>query len=259
MSEENTLEAAELAAPETEVEEQVTAEEQVETVETPEPEPQVTEDEEPAWFKKRIDRFTRQKYELESQVKAKDSELAKIKAELEQLKNPAPTLPDINQYSDINEYQRDMAAYSEALAERAVQKYQKPQVTQPELPPEVMTKARELMQQGRSSLENFDEVISQAAISPDMVSLLVESDKGAEIAYYLGKNPTHSVDISAMTPTQAAMEIGKIEASLAKPKPKSTSAPPPPNVNKGGAAEVSVDPSKLSTEEWAAKRRAGQI
>lgn len=67
-------------------------------------------------------------------------------------------------------------------------------------------------------------------ITKDMAAVFMESEKGPEIAYHLGKNPTEAARISRMSPRKMAMAIGRLENEVSKlaPKPQPTSAPEPP-------------------------------
>ena len=67
----------------------------------------------------------------------------------------------------------------------------------------------------------------QVAYSPDlkvteeMAQAIRLTDSGPDVAYHLGKNPKEATRISKLSPMAQAVEIGKIEATLAAvPKPK---------------------------------------
>lgn len=101
------------------------------------------------------------------------------------------------------------------------------------------------------------------AISTPMAEVIMESEIGPEIAYYLGKNVEESKKIWAMKPLAQAAAIGKIEAALsakAPAKPASSAPDPIKPVGGGRTTSASVNPSnpesvkKLSTEEWIAAR-----
>lgn len=82
----------------------------------------------------------------------------------------------------------------------------------------------------RSSAPDFDAVVSNPnlVVSEQLYKVILESDRKAEVAYYIGKNPELAARLSHMPPTQAAREIGRIEATLAmSPTRKQTSAPAP--------------------------------
>lgn len=107
------------------------------------------------------------------------------------------------------------------------------------------------------------------AISSTMAEVIMESEVGPEIAYYLGKNVEESKRIWAMKPSLQAAALGKIEAKLTTKTPApakpASSAPEPikPVGSRSTSANISTaDPRSvkaLSTSEWIEaenKRRA---
>lgn len=109
----------------------------------------------------------------------------------------------------------------------------------------------------RTNYADFDTVFSSAYIPPHVAQIVIESDQAADVAYHLGKNPAVARQIAAMNPVQAAREIGRIEATLTLPKPKTQSAAPDPitPVKPGGLSRK--DPGSMSPAEFAKWREAG--
>ena len=62
----------------------------------------------------------------------------------------------------------------------------------------------------------------RSATNPTMAELIMDSDRGVELFSFLMANPELSNKIAAMSPTQTAKEIGRIEAKLEE-KAKATS------------------------------------
>lgn len=84
---------------------------------------------------------------------------------------------------------------------------------------------------------------------------LMESEIGPDIAYHLAKNPAKVRELNSMSANRALIELGRIEARLSSPKPKtSTKAPKPVGALKGGAS-AKPDPSKMSMEEYVRWRK----
>lgn len=88
---------------------------------------------------------------------------------------------------------------------------------------------------------DFNEVVSNPSLSinDEMVEFIADSELGADLAYYLGKNPTKAAQIASMSAIKAARELARIESELgAKPQVKTSNAPPPitPVGSKGSAA-----------------------
>lgn len=87
----------------------------------------------------------------------------------------------------------------------------------------------------RTRYPDYDEVIEEASdvfVSQNAIDAILDSNLGAEIRYYLAKNPDEAEATRGMSPLAAIRHIGKIEAKieLAKstnPTVKASSAPPP--------------------------------
>lgn len=104
---------------------------------------------------------------------------------------------------------------------------------------------------------DFNDVISNPAlpINENMVEFITESDMGADVAYFLGKNPGKAVAIAQMSPVKAALALDAIARELsAKPQPRTTSAPAP--ISPIGASKAtSKEPEDMSFDEFSAWRR----
>lgn len=109
---------------------------------------------------------------------------------------------------------------------------------------------------------DFDQVVALASdkrfVSDDLSLMILESDQAADLAYHLGKNPALAVHLSKLPPVAAARELGRIEASLAPPKPKTaTKAPDPINPVNGRGAAPAKSVENMTLAEFAAWREAG--
>lgn len=111
----------------------------------------------------------------------------------------------------------------------------------------------------RQKVADFDETLKSAAnlrTSPTVESLILDSDKSAHLVYHLAKNPDRLNQLNRMSEREAAREIGRIEARLSLPQPKTqTQAPKPVSPPKGGSAAPSQE-QRLAN--YMAKLRAGQ-
>lgn len=104
------------------------------------------------------------------------------------------------------------------------------------------------------------------AISNTMAEVIMESEIGPEIAYYLGKNVEESKRIWAMKPALQAAALGKIEAKLtAKPPAKPTStAPDPIKPVVSRSSSPAINPSdprsmSMSMDEWVRARNKQEM
>ena len=102
-------------------------------------------------------------------------------------------------------------------------------------------------------------------VNQNMVETLQSAEKGPEVLYYLGKNPDVAASLAAMSPLDAARELGRIEATkLVTPETTVKKAPAPvPKIKATNDSSVRVkadDPKadNLSDSEWL-KRRNKQI
>lgn len=95
----------------------------------------------------------------------------------------------------------------------------------------------------RSKSPDFDQVVTaETPIHQRAAPFIVQSDKGGEIAYFLGKNPDVARDLFQKfetAPAQALIELGRIEARLSAPQPKQVSTAPKPAQSLGGGASPS--------------------
>lgn len=109
--------------------------------------------------------------------------------------------------------------------------------------------------EARTRYEDYDETLADdIVISRPMHALILESDVGPDVAYFLGKNPDEAARIAALPAMAAAREIGKIEAKFAKeegkPGARSISKTPPPITPVNKATKAEVDPEKMTVKEW---------
>ncbi|MGL4757004.1 MAG: hypothetical protein ACRCXB_32035 [Aeromonadaceae bacterium] len=160
-------------------------------------------------------------------------------------------------------------AYAEALAvkradelirQREVQKHKT----------EIDDSYAEREEEVRNKYDDFDQVAynPRLRITDEMAETIKSSDKGPDLAYWLGSNPKEADRISRLSPLMQAREIGKIEAKItAEPsQKKSSSAPDPIRPGTARAANPGVidttDPRSVKTmsvSEWIAADRQRQI
>ncbi len=99
-------------------------------------------------------------------------------------------------------------------------------------------------------------------ITPQIADMLKHSDKGPDLAYFLGMNKATAAELAALSktsPMQAAFALGRLEAVLSAPAPRMTSQTPEPIAPVRGKAQVAVNPDKMSMAEYIAARKAGKI
>lgn len=109
---------------------------------------------------------------------------------------------------------------------------------------------------GAEKYNDFEDVVGDPdlPITATMAEVLVESDLGEDLAYYLGKNPKEAARIAALSPLGVARELGKLEAKLPTLKLATSKAPAPVSTVRG-AAGGEKDPSTMSDAEFNAWRK----
>lgn len=259
MSEQTQSDVVQDSSPVVEVVEPVEAEkgetegEQPE-VKTEEAEKEQDESSLPEGVKKRIDKVTRQKYEA-------IAEANRLRAELEQLRAqsaPKQEPPDISQFDTLDDYvdavaeykyQNNMLSQQEKYAERAREQ-------------RVAREWTDKVEKVRAVAPDFDEAFSNVAeitFAQSTLDAVAGHEKGAEIAYLLGKDPVKAYQIASLPPMQQLMAIGEIAAKSSLTKPKTvTSAPPPVKPIQGGSS-ATPDISKMSTAEYIKYRNDQQL
>lgn len=226
------------------------------------------EDKTPPGVRKRIDEITAQKHAERRAREAAEKEAAFLRGQLEVMKKGEPpppvvtdpTKPSLDNYENIESFTDAMMDWKlsqsdrerEARAAQATHQtaVQKRQATWGEQVTKVLTDGR---------YPDFEAVAfnSTIPISASMAEVMQDSEKGVDIAYYLGKNREEAARIAQLPPLQAARAIGLIEAKLTVPiaaSVKVSSAPPPvtPISGKGGGE---VDTSKMTDDEWHAHQK----
>lgn len=90
----------------------------------------------------------------------------------------------------------------------------------------------------RSRIPDFDaawDAMLANPLSQVGFEFLAESEKGAEIAYHLGKNPADAKRIASLDPIHQAIEFARIEGRLSAPAVRKVSQAPAPAKTLGGA------------------------
>ena len=110
----------------------------------------------------------------------------------------------------------------------------------------------------REKFADYDAVTRNpnVAISPIMAEIIKDSEIGPDLAYHLGKNPAESARIAGMSPNRQAVELGKLEAAIAAPKPAARVPAAPIKPVSGIATGGTKDPGSMSLSEYRAWRKA---
>ena len=108
----------------------------------------------------------------------------------------------------------------------------------------------------RAVAPDFDDAFANVAeitFAQSTLDAVAGHEKGAEIAYLLGKDPVKAYQIASLPPMQQLMAIGEIAAKTNLTRPKTVTNAPPPVKPVSGKSSI-VDPNSLSMKEWVAYR-----
>jgi hypothetical protein len=214
-----------------------------------------------------------EKRRLSGSAKLK-ARLAEANAEIERLRHAVPKTDDATEfaaslereigpppkesdYADYVAYDRACTVYetSKAIVGRELKKNAeaaKSAIEQHNAT--IVDTFKERVNDVRKSIKDFDDVVNKATVSPnnrDTILLILESDKGPQLSYYLAKHPEKVHELNALSPRRQAAEIGRLEARLSTVAPKKeTKAPPPVAPLKGGMTSTDKDPEKMSMDEF---------
>lgn len=212
---------------------------------------------------KRIDELTRKRYDAEREAAYWREQALKQQppAQPDATRTAAPQeLPTLAQFGyDEMKYQAALIDYAAQEAERRTLERIREDQT------------RTQQAQGRSAFEKRQAEFLQAMpdyrakvledrnlpISTPMLEVIVESEQGPAIAYYLAENRDLAEQIARLPPVQAARAIGRIEARLEANRPAAapqappvSKAPPPPPRIEATEPAVDKDPDQMSPEAW---------
>ena len=221
---------------------------QADTAEQPDEEHKV-----PKGVQKRIDRLTRERYRLQGELEA-----MRRQAQAPEPQARAAQSDDAPKPEQFQSYEQYLEAKAEWKAEQKVAEvFRKQQETTQRQTAEAERRQisqawEQRVEAAADAYDDFEEV----ALAPDlpvsgvMAEAIQRAEKGADVLYYLGKNREVAAQIARLDPLSAAIRIGEIAATLARPAPKKATNAPPPISPVGARASVSKDPDKMSTDEW---------
>ena len=267
MSEEVELQQAAVeTTPEQAAQQPETAPEQQTDVDTTEQAKQDDDEDHrvPKGVQKRIDRLTQEKYRLRAELEFLRSQQQQPQSQQQAPQTEQQTqAPKLEQYGSIEEYLEALAdfkasqKFDQVSKERQAKESQSRQQQEAAKLHEGYAKQTE---QARQAYDDFDEVVENPSlpITKAMAEAIMRSNNGADVAYYLGKNPDQAARLANLDPFSAAVEIGRIAATVVRPQPRKASNAPPPIQPVGARATPVTDPDKMSTDEWL-KWRNGQL
>lgn len=181
---------------------------------------------------------------------------------------PQPEEIPVPEFTDPDQYTRDMAEYTRKQTERAVAESLKRVLAEREQENrrnQEQAHARSLQQAWAAKREkaisetpDYLEVAENpdVPISRAMASVIMADDSGPKIAYYLGKNIEEARRIAALDPFMQSVELGALRERILSPtKPTTSRAPAPIKPLTGARTPASKSLDEMDMEEYAAARR----
>lgn len=213
-------------------------------------------------FQNRIDKLTREKYQLAEELERERQARAEYERRLQQPPQPQGQ----QEYASYEEY---VAAEARKAALDAVrqqteqqqreQAERKQQESHRQLVTDFMSKANQLA----AEINDFEDVAGSVQIGNTAVGqALLMSDRGADLAYFLGANPQELMRIeqaSQGNPVVAARELTRLEAkaeSLIKSRSRSSASPQGKPLGVAPAVNTAEPTPGDSVDDWMRKRWA---
>lgn len=166
----------------------------------------------------------------------------------------APTVDQFDDYEDYLSARVRFDVRQEQLKEAAAQQ----QAVEQEIAQQRVMAFQEKVDSAKQEYPDFEAVAFSPEVTPYITQsvgqAVMSTERSADVAYWLGKHPQTAAELARMSPIEAALEIGRIEAALPTPR-KVSAAPEPIKPVTGGHDGGQIDPQDMSTEQWIAWRR----
>jgi len=216
--------------------------------------------------KSRSERRREAKERMQEELRTTEAARRDLEAKLEQHKQAAKSLPKPRQedYDDYEEFQAANSAYysvqaldgreAQRLESEAADRFKQSQHIQQQQAAEDAQNWADQVAEAKGRYADFEQVAmsDNVRISQEMARQIVQSDVAAELAYHIGKNPAVGDAMAAMQPIDVARALGRLEATLSAPKPKTVTTAPDPITPVRGKSSSAKDPGDMSPSEYRA-------
>jgi hypothetical protein len=229
----------------------------------------------PKGVAKRFSELTQQREQEKLRALRAETELAELRQKLEQAQpkqrdtSRAPSPQDFPGGKYDPDYQTAVLQHEVAKARSVfAEEFQRAEVekTQYQKRVELAKLDAKAVQSIPDYAEARDFLLADPVLSthPGIGEAVLEQDDPTALIYYLGTHPDEAYELADLSPTKAAIRIGKIlermessssEASAAK-KPVSKAPAPAPKVGSGGTAPPTASSEARSMEEYVRLRNA---
>lgn len=210
------------------------------------PEPQESKN----GFQKRIDKLTREKYQLREQYTALEQRLQKLEsgqpakeepkkeAKTETEEKPRPKQEDFTSWEAWQEADDDWRI-SRKLAKMAQENQQaEAKRAQENAAKKQVDDYAAAADEARERYDDWDEVVGRDITIPPHVGQAIIEQKLTDVAYYLGKHPDVCRQLMEMTPVAALTKVGQIAAALEPVETEEPSGEPVPKIKTRAAQPI---------------------
>lgn len=232
--------------------------------ETTKPEqPPETEEQRKSKYQRRIDRKNAEIAAARTEARLYKERLEQLEAQARPQQQRVAGAPTLDQFDNFEDYMSARVAFeAEKVVETRLTRVQQAEAERKaqETHHRVLTSWQDKQAAAVEKYADFEEVVgeSDAPVTPEMRQAIVESDFGADIAYFLAHHPEEAKRIAQLSPIRQIAEIGKLELKASAPVVKRPTATPPPVNPIGTKAKAEKDPLDMTPTEFA-KWRKGQI
>src|SRR5437016_2396707 len=274
------------------------AETQAKPVAVPEAATQETEDEQQeqkpkGGFQRKIDKLTRERYELREQLAEIRGRLAAMETRpagtngRTETGDPEPKPTDFGTYEEYIKAAARWVARQEHQSLSAKDREREAATEQAEREREIVSSYNERLEEFRADHDDFNYIVGKAMltqeIAPSVQVALMEDERGPEMAYYLGQHPEVCDHLNSLSAAGAVKYLGRLSERLfpensaeeeteesgeaseeepvraRTPAPRAVAqAPAPLKPVKKPAPTATGLADDLSMEEWV-KRREAQL
>lgn len=197
-------------------------------------------------FQERIDQLTAQRREAEARAASAESQLRRMHQSFKD--------PDPNASFEDQEAARIADAVRRVKAEDVAADYHQAAAAEQRIVVDQFRARAEGVSERMPGL--FDQFCSLPVVSREIASFVAESDRGAEVAYKLVKEPQLAAQISRMQPHRQAVELARLYTEVSPPVVKrSTNAPPPPTTIQGARSAAAKQPAEMTMAEYVEWRK----
>jgi hypothetical protein len=217
---------------------------------------------------RRIDRLTRERYQLAGRVQELERRLTESPRPGPQPSPQAPpqpaNMPGRPQESQFESYEQYIDALTDwKAAQTAVQAYNHFRQQEEQRRAQEAARAQqeawmERVHSMRSKAPDFDETLAAAEdvqLPPVLQAAILEHEHGPRLAYELAKQPEVLSKLASLPPVAALRELGKFESKLdlngEQRRPSAVSKAPPPISPVGqGSTRSTKSSDEMSQEEY---------